>query len=60
MWPNGRIQKIDVEKIDEIVRYGYISERLKRIIFEKIDEALDALSLKEEKENRYINEAVKW
>ena len=60
MWPNGRIRKIDVEKLDEIVRYGYISERLKQIISRKIEEALDTLSLEEERENRYLNEAMKW
>jgi len=60
MWPNGRIRKIDVEKLDEIVRYGYISERLKKIISKKIEEVLNTLSLEEEKENRYVNEAMKW
>jgi len=50
MWPDGRIQKIDFEKLDEIVRRGYISERLRKTVYEKIGEILDNLSPDIEKE----------
>ncbi|MBS7606738.1 MAG: DUF402 domain-containing protein [Candidatus Bathyarchaeia archaeon] len=53
MWPDGRIQKIDFEKLDEIVRRGYVSERLKRKVYEKIEEILNNLSPNVEKEVEY-------
>lgn len=58
MWPNGRIQKIDVEKVDEMVCCGYISEKLKQIISKKIEEVLGTLDPEVEKENRYVNNVM--
>jgi len=58
MWPNGRIRKIDDEKLDDIVRRGYISGKLRQIIHEKIEEVLNNLSLEAERENRYINQLI--
>ncbi len=59
MWPNGRIEKIDIEKLDEIVHYGYISERLKQVISEKIEEILDNLSPEVEREKGYVSDLMK-
>jgi protein associated with RNAse G/E len=53
MWPDGRIRKIDFEKLDEIVRMGYISERLRKTVYEKIAEILNNLSPDIEKEVQY-------
>lgn len=62
MWPDGRIQKIDSEKLDEAVRKGYISERLKRKVHGEIEEILKILSPDLEKEAVYavngVNERI--
>ena len=55
MWPDGRIRKIDFEKLDEMVRRGYISERLRETISKKTNEVLDNLSPEIEKEIKYAN-----
>jgi len=54
MWPDGRIQKIDFEKIDEMVIVGYVPERLKKIISENIEVILNDLSPDIEREAQYI------
>lgn len=54
MWPDGRIQKIDFEKIDEMVMGGYVSERLRKIIYENIEVILNNLSPDIEREAQYI------
>jgi protein associated with RNAse G/E len=54
MWPDGRIQKIDFEKLDEIAEKGYISERLRKTVHKKIGEILNNLSPDIEKETRYV------
>lgn len=53
MWPDGRIQKIDFEKLDDIIRRGYASERLRKRVYEKIEEILNNLSPNVEKEVKY-------
>lgn len=50
MWPDGRIQKIDFEKLDGYVRMGYISARLKKIIYEEAERIIGSLSVDLERE----------
>jgi hypothetical protein len=50
LWPNGKILKIDREELDEKISQGYVSERLGRIVTEKVKGLLDSLSLDAEKE----------
>jgi protein associated with RNAse G/E len=56
MWPDGKIQQIDLEKFNVKVREGYISERLRELVSKKIDEILNSLSLSLEKEALYVND----
>ncbi|MEM1883934.1 MAG: DUF402 domain-containing protein, partial [Candidatus Bathyarchaeia archaeon] len=50
MWPDGRVQKIDFEKLDDYVRMGYVSEKLRRLVYEKVEEIIDTLSVNVEME----------
>ncbi|MBS7653597.1 MAG: DUF402 domain-containing protein [Candidatus Bathyarchaeia archaeon] len=50
MWPDGRIQQIDLERLNVKVQEGCISERLKELVSKKIKEILNSLSLGLEKE----------
>ncbi|MEM1586557.1 MAG: DUF402 domain-containing protein [Candidatus Bathyarchaeia archaeon] len=52
MWPDGRIKKIDFEKLDEFVRMGYISEKLRKIVHEKAEKIIDTLSVNLEIETK--------
>jgi len=54
MWPDGRVQKIDFEKLDEFSSRGYISEKLREIVYEKSEEIINALSVKLEMEIKYL------
>lgn len=54
LWPDGRIKKVDSERLDEMVRKGYISERLRKTVSEKIEEILNNLSPEFKKEVKYI------
>ena len=51
MWPDGRIRQIDVEKLDEKVQWGYISEKLKKAVSEKIESILNSISPSLERES---------
>ncbi|MEM3756551.1 MAG: DUF402 domain-containing protein [Candidatus Bathyarchaeia archaeon] len=54
MWPDGRIQKIDFEKLEKAVQMGYISERLKEIASSAVEEAIANLNPQEEKEVKFV------
>jgi len=56
MWPDGKIQQIDLEKFNLKMQEGYVSERLREIVSKKIKETLDSLSLSLEKEALYAND----
>lgn len=43
LWPDGRIEKVDQEKLEEKVLEGYISERLSNIVKKKLEEIIDSL-----------------
>jgi len=51
MWPDGRIRQIDVEKLDEKVQWGYVSEKLKETVSEKIESILNSMSPSLERES---------
>lgn len=50
MWPDGRIQKIDFEKLDEFVKKGYISRKLVALASEVAEEVISTLSVDLERE----------
>lgn len=56
MWPDGKIQQIDIEKLDEKVRWGYVSEKLKQMVSEKIEDILNFISPNLEKETLIDND----
>lgn len=45
MWPDGRIQKIDFEKLDKFVKMGCISEKLRIMVYEMAEKIIDLLSV---------------
>jgi hypothetical protein len=49
LWPDGKIREIDKRKLEEMIHAGYVSEKLGRIVSEKIEEVLGSLSLNAEK-----------
>jgi len=49
LWPDGRTRIVDREKLDEMVDQGYVSPKLAQTVDEKIEEALNHLSLDTER-----------
>ncbi|MFQ6087108.1 MAG: DUF402 domain-containing protein [Candidatus Bathyarchaeia archaeon] len=43
MWPNGRVEKLDEEKLEKAVDEGLISEKLAKIVREKLVEVIQNL-----------------
>jgi len=58
MWPDGRTQKIDFENLDRFVQLGYISERLREIVYEKAKELMDSLRIDLEAETKIIDKGI--
>ncbi len=56
MWPDGKIQQIDLERLNAKVQEGCVSERLREMVSKKIEEMLNSLSLGLEKESFYTND----
>ncbi|MEM1601646.1 MAG: DUF402 domain-containing protein [Candidatus Bathyarchaeia archaeon] len=50
MWPDGRIQKIDFDKLERAVQLGYISERLRELASKVIEEVIANLNPQVERE----------
>jgi len=50
MWPDGRSQKIDFEKLDKFVKMGCISEKLKMVVYGVAEKIMDILSVDSERE----------
>ncbi|MEM1550807.1 MAG: DUF402 domain-containing protein [Candidatus Bathyarchaeia archaeon] len=50
MLPDGSIKKVDFENVDRFVESGFISEKLRRIIYEKAEEIMNSLSVDTEVE----------
>ena len=50
VWPDGKIKKIDNEKLEEVVSRGFISERIAEISNREIERNLNSISLEEERE----------
>jgi len=40
IWPNGKLEKLDLDKLEEMVSRGYISEELGKIVKKKLGEAV--------------------
>ncbi len=49
LWPNGKTETLDLDKIEDKVSGGYISERPVSIVKRKVEEIIDAISLESEK-----------
>jgi Ribonuclease G/E len=43
MWPNGRVEKLDEEKLEKAMKEGLVSEKLVKIVREKLVEILKHL-----------------
>ncbi len=43
VWPDGRIQKVDEEKLENMIQEGYVSEKLGQIVREKTEEIMNSL-----------------
>jgi len=43
VWPDGKMEKIDLEKLEQRVSEGYISERLSNLVRAKLEETLGSI-----------------
>ena len=50
VWPDGKIAEIDMEKLQERIRQGYISERIEPLMRREIKEIMNTISLDLEKD----------
>lgn len=56
MWPDGKIQQIDLEGLNVKVQEGCVPERLRELVSKKIEGILNSLSPRLEKESFYAND----
>jgi len=49
LWSDGKIKKVDQEKLEERVAHGYVSGKLVQIVGEKMEKIIDSLSPNVEK-----------
>ncbi|MFQ6094590.1 MAG: DUF402 domain-containing protein [Candidatus Bathyarchaeia archaeon] len=47
LWPDGKVEKLDVDKLGEKISKGYISGRLGEIVKEKLEEVMDSIRQEE-------------
>lgn len=45
VWPNGKAEKLDLDKLKEKISEGYVSEGLGEIVEEKLEEVMDSVRL---------------
>jgi len=45
IWPDGKIMEIDRDKLQERIRQGYLSERIKPLVEKKVEEIMNTISL---------------
>ena len=55
VWPDGRIVEIDMDKLQDKVYMGCISEKIESIVREKVNEIMNTTSLELEKDEQIIH-----